>query len=122
MAPSILARPSEAPHTLISKRDNNNNAPRDVFPDGIRTSGQLDPEYSLLQPYESFPEHIEGPTAWKREDYADQPKKWVHRFTDEEIEELGKARYADEVLEVDPPPIVVPLLFLHACCIGRCWT
>ena len=64
--------------------------PKNIFPDGIKTSGQHEPIPDLLRPYEDFPEQIEGPTVWTRDDYKDHPEKWTHRFTDQEIEELGK--------------------------------
>lgn len=89
MAPGILAEQPTAPH-LLSKQRDNNHAPKNVFPDGIRTSGQLDPIYNALQPYNSFPKKIAGPTVWCGADYQNHPEKWVHRFTPEEIEELGE--------------------------------
>lgn len=69
--------------------------------DGIRTSGQLDPVHDLLKPYEAFPEEISGPTVWRAEDYRDAPERWTHRFTEEEIEELGAA--ADKFIASDIP-------------------
>lgn len=100
MAPGILATTPQPAHELAMKRDNNN-APKALFPDGIRTSGQLEPLYDLLQPYQNFPKHIEGPSAWRRDEYADQPEKWVHRFTSEEVQELGKA--ADDFMASGTP-------------------
>jgi hypothetical protein len=90
MALGQVSPPPQADHPFTKQRDNNN-APRNVFPDGVMTSGQLDPIPSLLKPYEDFPAHIEGATVWTRDDYVDKPEKWTHRFTDQEIEELGKA-------------------------------
>lgn len=87
MAPSILSEQPTAPH-LLSERDNNN-APRSIFPDGIRTSGQLEPEYQDLQPYDAFPKEITGPTVWSPEEYQHSPEKWVHRFTPVQVAELG---------------------------------
>ncbi|TKA75321.1 hypothetical protein B0A49_03605, partial [Cryomyces minteri] len=69
----------------------NNNAPKHVFPDGIKTSGQLSPIYDHLRPYSTFPKEITGPTVWKSEDYKDNPERWTHPFEDVEIEELGEA-------------------------------
>jgi hypothetical protein len=86
---------------LFSRQHDNNNAPKDIFPDGIRTSGQLDPIPSLLKPFEDFPDHIEGPTAWTREDYVNNPERWTHRFTDEEIEELS--RTSDDFIKAGIP-------------------
>ncbi|KAL4768761.1 hypothetical protein BDW60DRAFT_196474 [Aspergillus nidulans var. acristatus] len=65
------------------------NAPRDIFPDGLKTTGQHPPIYEELHPFEDFPKSISGRTLWKAEDYKDAPEKWTHRFTAEEIEELS---------------------------------
>lgn len=69
----------------------NEDAPLSVFPDGIRTSGQHAPLYEVLRPYTEFPKEITGSTVWKAEDYINNPERWVHAFTDEEIEELSQA-------------------------------
>jgi hypothetical protein len=89
MATAATLPPSQNGNAF--KHFDNNNAPKDIFPDGIKTSGQHEPVPDLLRPYEAFPEKIQGPTVWTREDYKDQPEKWTHRFTKEETEELGKA-------------------------------
>ncbi|KZF24353.1 Clavaminate synthase-like protein [Xylona heveae TC161] len=75
------SKPNSTPSTPFTSR----------FPDGIKTSGQHAPLYDLLRPYEQFPKHITGPTVWKAEDYKDQPGRWTHRFTPEQIEELSDA-------------------------------
>lgn len=92
MAPGILTDdpvPSQSPAPV--KILSNNNAPRDIFPDGIKTSGQHPPLYDALKPYSEFPKEITGPTLWRKEDYENKPEAWTHPFTDEEIEDLGKA-------------------------------
>ncbi|KAJ5923780.1 hypothetical protein N7466_007967 [Penicillium verhagenii] len=61
------------------------------FPDGFKTSGQHPPVYSQVRPYSDFPKKIEGPTVWQAENYSQAPEKWTHRFTDEEIQEIGNA-------------------------------
>lgn len=38
---------------------------------------------------------------WKAEDYQNYPERWVHRLTDEEIEELGSA--ADKFIAENIP-------------------
>lgn len=78
-----------------------NPAKTSVFPDGLKTAGQAEPEFSLLRPYEDFPKEVVGPTVWKAEDYRDHPERWTHRFTAEEILELGKA--ADEFIASGVP-------------------
>ncbi|KAK7529802.1 uncharacterized protein J3D65DRAFT_648491 [Phyllosticta citribraziliensis] len=91
MAPASVAETApQAPHTLPSKATS---APvdRNVFPDGIKTSGQHPPLYDQLRPYEDFPKEITGPTVWKAEDYKNNPERWTHPFSDEEVAELGAA-------------------------------
>ena len=68
-----------------------------LFPDGLKTSGQQTPLYSLIQPYEKFPGQVAGPTVWKAEDYRENPEKWVHAFTPGEVAEIGSA--ADKFME-----------------------
>ncbi|KAL2855996.1 hypothetical protein BJY01DRAFT_203619 [Aspergillus pseudoustus] len=63
--------------------------PLDVFPDGLKTTGQHPPIYEALHPFDEFPKQISGPTLWKAEDYRDAPEKWTHRFTEEEVAELS---------------------------------
>lgn len=102
MAPGALIDETAAQQALDARSiKNNNNAPRDIFPDGIRTSGQHPPIYEQLKPYSAFPKEISGPTVWKREDYIDNPEKWVHPFTDEEVQELSDT--ADRFIEQGIP-------------------
>jgi len=87
MAPALTSPPPAAPHTFSSvpKLD------RSIFPDGLKTSGQHNPEYSLLTPYDKYPKEITGPTVWKAEDYRNNPERWTHSFSEEEIAELSDA-------------------------------
>jgi hypothetical protein len=94
MAPGILQTSSESPQSALGKNDS---APRSIFPDGIRTSGQHPPLYDALKPYSAFPKEITEPTVWKREDYENNPERWTHPFTQEEIKELSDA--ADQFIE-----------------------
>ncbi|KAJ5092999.1 Taurine catabolism dioxygenase TauD/TfdA [Penicillium angulare] len=59
------------------------------FPDGLKTTGQHPPVYEKVRPYSDFPKKIEGPTVWKAEDYSQDMAKWTHKFTEEEIKEIG---------------------------------
>lgn len=97
MAPGVAEVAPQAPHTLKSSKI----APKDIFPDGIKTSGQLPPEYELLQPSSEFPKEITGPTVWKSEDYSNNPERWTHHFNDEEIAELDEA--ADKFIAAGIP-------------------
>lgn len=72
-----------------------------LFPDGLKTTGQHPPIYDQLQPYSNFPKEIPGQTVWKAEDYTNNPEKWTHRFTDEEVAELSQA--ADDFLASKTP-------------------
>ncbi|KAI5927883.1 hypothetical protein F4810DRAFT_161420 [Camillea tinctor] len=67
------------------------NVDRSVFPDGLKTTGQHPPLYDQVYPYSAFPKHIEGPTVWKAEDYSNNPERWVHQFSSEEIAEISQA-------------------------------
>jgi hypothetical protein len=62
MAPALTSSAPTAPHEL-SKQLTNNHAPKNIFPDGIKTSGQHDPLYDLLRPYSDFPKEITGVCA-----------------------------------------------------------
>lgn len=64
---------------------------RAQFPDGIKTSGQHAPYYDELRSYEDFPEEITGPTVWKAAEYQDNPERWTHQLTEQEINEISKA-------------------------------
>ncbi len=72
-----------------------------VFPDGIKTSGQFDPLYDQIQPYNDFPSKITGQTVWEAADYAKNPQQWTHRFSEEEIEEMSGA--ADAFMASETP-------------------
>lgn len=92
MAPGILLQDSNA-ETIrdAPAKKSNNHAPKDIFPDGIRTSGQHPPDYDKLKGYEDFPQHITGNTLWRAEDYQHQPERWVHHLTAAEKNELSNA-------------------------------
>ncbi len=66
-------------------------APRSIFPDCIKTSGQHPPLYEQLRSYKDFPEEITGPTVWDTEDYKNNPERWTHWLTVDEIAELNDA-------------------------------
>jgi len=90
MAPGILLDTTDSARREAQFK-RNDEAPRHIFPDGIRTSGQHAPLYDALRPYSAFPKTITGPTVWRREDYVDRPERWVHPFSDSEIAELSSA-------------------------------
>lgn len=89
----------------------NTSANKSVFPDGLRTTGQSEPIYSLVQPYDSFPKEITGPTLWKAEDYRDNPERWTHAFTDDEITEIEAA--ADKFIDQGHPLTGISKVLLH---------
>ena len=87
MAPALTSQAPTAPHELGAKKAfPNHKAPRDIYPDGIKTSGQHPPLYDVLHPYEDFPREITGSTVWNVEEYrgstlAEFPYSVSH-FTD----------------------------------------
>jgi hypothetical protein len=87
MAPGALIDETRSRDAV--QRWKSDNAPRDIFPDGIRTSGQHNPLYEVLRPYSDFPKEIRGPTVWTRDDFVNNPERWTHPFTDEEVQELS---------------------------------
>lgn len=91
MAPGLLV--DEIDHSdsarIAALQKRNNDQPRHIFPDGIRTSGQHPPLYDKLRPYSDFPKEITGPTVWHADEYRSHPSRWVHAFTDAEIAELS---------------------------------
>lgn len=72
-----------------------------IFHDGFKTSGQMDPIYSLIQPYENFPKEITGPTVWRAEDFRQNREKWTYSFTENEVAEVGAA--ADRFIAAGTP-------------------
>jgi hypothetical protein len=99
MAPSILDSQPTAPHNLSSPAQKA--IDRKIFPDGIKTSGQHPPLYNQIRSYSDFPKEIIGETVWKAEDYTNNPERWVHVFSDEEITELSEV--ADNFLASKTP-------------------
>lgn len=73
----------------------------EVFPDGIKTSGQTPPNYDQIKPYSAFPKEITGRTVWTAEDFKHNPEKWTHRFTEEEVKELSDT--ADAFIQSSTP-------------------
>lgn len=101
MAPGPVAESApQAPHLHPSKAQQQA-VDTSVFPDGLKTSGQHPPLYDLLHPYEDFPKEIQGPTVWKADDYKNNPERWTHPFSEEEVAELDKA--ADAFLAAGHP-------------------
>ncbi|KAJ5160777.1 uncharacterized protein N7482_007781 [Penicillium canariense] len=88
MAPALTDALPTAPHNLAGA------APLDVYPDGLKTTGQHPPLYDHIVPFDRFPREVTGPTVWKAEDYRENPEKWTHTFTPEQVEELSGAANA----------------------------
>lgn len=57
----------------------------------VLTSGLLEPDHSLIQPYSAFPKKITGPTVWAREEFEDNDSLWKHTWTEEQIAGLEAA-------------------------------
>ena len=85
MAPGLIATLSDHTHSIEKQ------VPRSIFPDGIKTSGQHPPLYHQLSPYQDFPDEVHGPTVWDANDYKNNPERWTHWFTGDEIAEMSEA-------------------------------
>ena len=83
VAPGLRGMPTGLPHVVPIDRK--------LFPDGLRTSGQHPPIDSQLRPFEEFPQEITGPTVWEPQEMIENPQRWIHRWTDEELAELEQA-------------------------------
>lgn len=97
MAPALTEALPTASHTLSTL----SSVSKAIFPDGYKTSGQHGIIPELARSYEDFPKEIRGPTVWQAEDYRNNPERWTHGFSDEEIAELGTA--ADEFIAAGHP-------------------
>lgn len=95
MAPALTEAPYEAQLFSYDKPN------KLIFPDGIKTSGQTNPDYDQIKPFDEFPKKITGKTVWEAKDFADDPEKWVHRFTEQEVKELSHA--ADAFIASETP-------------------
>lgn len=84
MAPSISEQPTAAPVVALGKK-------QQVVTVRPRTSGQHEPLYDLLKKYSDFPTEITGPTVWEAEDYKNNPERWTHWWSEEEIAEIETA-------------------------------
>ena len=93
MAPIALASTPSYPVNASQLKNASPDGPVDlnIFPDGIKTSGAHPPLPELIVPYEEWPKHVDGPTLWKAEDYAEHPERWTKSFDPEEIAELSAA-------------------------------
>ncbi|GAP85516.1 putative taurine catabolism dioxygenase protein [Rosellinia necatrix] len=91
MAPIALGTDSPVEPARSLKTQAKTAADPAIFPDGLKTSGQHPPLYEQIYPYSAFPKHIEGPTVWRPEDYANNPERWVHQFSVTETEEISRA-------------------------------
>jgi len=96
MAPSLAESPAEPQPAFSYDKPS-----KTVFPDGYKTSGQCDPTYEQLKPYHDFPKEIRGATVWEADEYKDHPEQWVHHFSEEEVEEMGRA--ADAFMASNTP-------------------
>jgi hypothetical protein len=77
------------------------------------SSGQREPEYDLLVPYDDLPEEIKGPTVWTKEELEITPERWLRRFSDEEVEYIEKAIHQVEfkgleLAQIDSASFVLP--------------
>lgn len=110
MAPGLTDLPSSThlPNIAVQSKS--------IFPDGIKTSGQHPPQYDQLQSYSSFPKEITGPTVWTAKDYTNNPERWTHHFTEEEIAEMSDA--ADTFIAAGTPLTGMTKVLGAKCALG----
>lgn len=65
------------------------------------SSGQREPEYGLLTPYESMPKQISGRTVWTKEELMADTSRWIRPFTDIEIRHIQTAVQTIESQDLD---------------------
>lgn len=101
MAPAVVQPPPAEATTPVKQPSKAVDTA--IFPDGIKTSGQLEPIYSQLYPYSAFPKQIPttAPTYWESADYASNPSLWQHPFSDDELTSLSQA--ADDFIAQNLP-------------------
>lgn len=88
---AVLTEPSPAVRGLPAGLPRLTPVDRDIFPDGMRTSGQHPPIESQIKPFEDFPTKIAGRTVWNAADLAKDPSSWIHTLESSETEELERA-------------------------------
>jgi hypothetical protein len=71
----------------------------------VLTSGQQDPDLSLLKPYSEFPKEVTGRTVWSREDFVDNESLWKRTWTPEHIAALNEAYDKFAATDVSIPEI-----------------
>jgi hypothetical protein len=59
-------------------------------------SGQMEPIYELLTPYDQIPKVIKGRTVWTKEELENDSSRWIRHFAASEIEEIEEAIRAFE--------------------------
>lgn len=118
MAPTALA---QSPLDVSSPGFDYRNPSPKVFPDGIKTAGQHAPLPDLIQPYSAFPKEITGPTVWKADDYKNNPERWTHPFSEDELNEISDA--ADAFIKSETPltgiskvrlPNIRPYIYIYS--------
>ncbi|KAK1526849.1 taurine catabolism dioxygenase TauD [Colletotrichum paranaense] len=51
-------------------------------------SGQREPDYDLLQPFETMPEEISGSTVWVKEELSQKTGRWLYHFTEDQVKHV----------------------------------
>ncbi|KAF4932447.1 Taurine hydroxylase-like protein SAT17 [Colletotrichum fructicola] len=82
------------------------------------SSGQREPEYDLLEPYESMPEAIVGRTVWTKEDLEADSSRWLRVFSPDEVTHIESAVHDIEknnlqLSEVDKSTFILPKSFAY---------
>ncbi|KAI5791918.1 hypothetical protein EDC01DRAFT_101599 [Geopyxis carbonaria] len=78
-----------APSLTVSSSEITSQSLKSTVAQITRSTGQIDPIYSLLSPYSSFPQKITGPTVWSAADYSSNPERWTHVWSPSQIEAIS---------------------------------
>ncbi|KIW47553.1 uncharacterized protein PV06_00243 [Exophiala oligosperma] len=55
------------------------------------SSGQREPIYELLTPFQDLPREITGRTVWKKEELQKNPDRWIRHFSSNEVKQIEQA-------------------------------
>lgn len=60
------------------------------------SSGQMEPEYDLLTPFDQMPNEIIGNTVWTKAELEKDTSRWIRPFTKEEVSQIEIAIHKAE--------------------------
>ncbi|KAK7902736.1 hypothetical protein LTR67_002382 [Exophiala xenobiotica] len=55
------------------------------------SSGQREPIYDLLTPFQDMPEEMTGRPVWTKEELQNEPSRWIRRWNSSEVKQIEQA-------------------------------